>query len=595
MGKKLFLLAALLTFTAWANAQVRLSAHADKTNLTLDDELTFTVEVSGVSGNIVMPQLPSLPAFNVYSREMEQSTVNGASTLTFRYVMVPRFVGNATIGSVQFNYNGQTYKTDPISVHIYRNPSQATDTAVAATTTASAPAAPQPATPAPTAKLPALESALVAQASTKAPEPFFLVSAVSDKVPYVNEPFTLAVRFYFSRSFYDAPYQKPTVSNLFMEEENPVEGSQQIGNTLYRYQEQRYRLSAAAPGKATIGPASVRYKVGSSALSALDRLFGGAAAIGPEKTALSAPITLYARALPEKGKPDSFYGAVGRGYTLHAQASPQEVQAGQAVNLTVTVKGTGNLKTTQNLEFPPMDGFKIYPSAADPNNAAQGYKTFKAVLVPAASGIYTIPSIEWSYFDPVAISYKTLHTDPISLTVTPAKEDKSGFDFSNSTTVGNGFQTLGSDVSYLKMTFAPAENLLEHISHYPQANWAAGLLVILGALFTALARRPLARKKAFINAKNLIKKASSSQELSDAISTYLQQKWQLSTGSLPLREMAHQLRQKGVDAATCESFCLLWQDLEAARFAPAHTGEEYTSHAAQQALTLLKLIEEQTR
>ena len=119
--KKFLLTFVLLTLAVWAGAQVSVTARVDKTNLTLDDELTLTVEVNGASGNMVMPQLPSLPAFNVYSREVQRTSVNGQTSTVFRYTMLPRFVGNATIGAIQFTYNGKTYKTDPISVSIYRN------------------------------------------------------------------------------------------------------------------------------------------------------------------------------------------------------------------------------------------------------------------------------------------------------------------------------------------------------------------------------------------------------------------------------------------------------------------------------------------
>ena len=70
--KKFFLSFVFLCLAGWAGAQVSVTARVDKTNLTLDDELTLTVEVNGASGNMVMPQLPSMPAFNVYSREVQR-------------------------------------------------------------------------------------------------------------------------------------------------------------------------------------------------------------------------------------------------------------------------------------------------------------------------------------------------------------------------------------------------------------------------------------------------------------------------------------------------------------------------------------------
>ncbi len=587
MRKIFFLLLILTGFGVCANAQVSLSAHVDKTSLALDDELTLTVNVSGVSGNITMPQLPSLPAFNVYSREVEQSSVNGETSLQFRYVMLPRFVGNATIGAVRFNYQGQTYQTEPIAVRIYRT------------------AANVPTTPAPHAtprvekadpNLPPLEASLANQAYAKAGTPFFLVAAVSNTSPYVNQPFTLGIRFYYSQAFHDAPYQKPTVSNLFMEDDGSREGSQSISGTLYRYQEQRYRLSAVSAGKATIGPATVRYQAGSAARTAFDRIFGGFSS-GPERTVSSNPITLKVRALPTEDRPASFYGAVGNGFSITATADPVQVPATEAVNLTVTVKGPGNLKATQDIHFPSLEGFKMYPAAttSGTTSAGTGYKTFKAVLVPSSSGIYTIPAIAWSYFNPDSTTYHTLRTTPLQLTVTPAEKEGSAFNFATTHTVGNGVQTLAHDIAYLKMNPAPNDNWLVRLGQLDIVNAVCILLLALAALFVGLGQKSLAKKKAFLTAKNQLKKSTSSQAVADVIRTYLQHRLHLSTGSLPLKEITAALRKQGVTPATAEAFSLLWQRLEAQRFAPLHDTSAGNTHLAGQALSVLKLIEEEAK
>lgn len=590
MYQKIRLFFILLFVTCSVHAQVNLSAHVDKTTLALDDELTFTVKVTGVSGNVVMPRLPSLPAFNVYSREVEQNTINGETTLLFRYVMLPRFVGNATIGAVTFTYKGETYKTEPVTVRIYRNTTNQV-TAVAGDIQTNLQLDPN---------LPPLQAALTKQAYTHAGEPFFLISAVSNKNPYVNEPISLGVRFYYSRPFHDAPYQKPNVSNLFMEDEGSSEGSQTINSTLYRYNEQRYQLIAAAPGEATIGPAGVRYHTGNSALSAFDRIFGGSTA-GPEKTALSSPITLHVRPLPAEGRPNSFYGAVGNNFTLHAKADPLQVRAGEAVNVSVIVKGPGNLKATQNLEFPAVDGFKIYPAAATSGTSngtdgqVQGYKVFKAVFVPVTSGIYTLPRFKWSYFDPTEKTYRTLQTAPIQITVDSAAKTDGGFNFASANVLGNGVETLTKDIAYLKTTQAPDKNILVKLGQLPLINGIGLLIVALTALFMGLGRATLAKKKAFLTAKNQLKKATSSQALADIISEYLQHKFHRPTGSLSLKEINILLRERGVTPATVESLSLLWQRLEAERFAPATDRTHSAVDLPSQALDILKLIEEEMK
>lgn len=588
--KKLFLILSLLVASVWAVAQVSLTASVDKNALTLDDELTLTVRVTGVAGNLVMPQLPSLPAFNVYSREVEQNSINGKTSLEFRYIMLPRFAGPATIGAVTFNYDGKTYKTSPLSVRIYRS-AQSLPSAQKSTRQ------PQPAKADPS--LPPLEASLVNQAYARGQEKYFLVAAVSNKTPYVNEPFTLAVRFYYSQPFYEAPYQKPSVTNLFMQSEATAQGSQSIGGTLYRYEEQRYLLTAAAPGEGTIGPATVRYQTGSSPLSAFDRLFGGAA-VSEEQTAQSTPITINAQAIPTNGKPSFFYGAVGDGYTITAAADPVHVEAGEAVNVTVTVKGPDNLKSTGDLTFPTLAGFKLYPAAPEAgalpakNGQARGYKIFKTVLVPAASGTYVIPAVKWAYFNPQTKQYVTLNTTPIQLTVTPSTKTESGFNFAQAT-AASGVQTLGSDVHYLKTTYAPAPNLLDQLAAWKNLNALFLGLLALGVLFAAFGRKSIAHKRAYASAKNALKKASTEEAVADAVSGYLQEKLKISTGSLPLKSILAALKQYGIKPSTAEAFSLLWQRLDAARFAPSGHGTYDAQNLCLQAQNVLKLLEEECK
>lgn len=598
---KKWLLCGLLFFSVLsAYAQVSLTASVDKQNLALDDELTLVVQIEGVRGNIVPPQLPSLPAFNVYSRAREQSTINGETSLVFRYTMLPRFVGTATIGPVKFSYGNQTYQTEPITVRVYHSGQQRTAAAASAQPTDSfQPPAPK-ATQQADKNLPPLEASLNNQAYAHAAEPFFLVAAVSDQTPYVNESIYLAIRFYYSRAFYDAPYQKPSVSNIFMDDLGSTEGTQRINGTLYRYQEQRYQLTGAAAGKATVGSAVVHYRVGSSPLAALDRLFGGAA-ISPEKTAESAPFSLYIRALPTQDKPASFYGAVGREFNISAQISPKNVEAGDAVNLTVTVTGDGNLKSTGELKFPSVEGFKVYPAASESGSATASngkplhYKSFKAVYVPSSSGIYEIPAIAWSYFDPQHAKYKTLTSRALTVSVSPSSKTDSGFNFAAAAPTGNGVQTLTSDIAYLKTAAAPAPGALAQLADFGWLNWVVLALFAVCSLFSLFGRKSLAKKKPFLTAKSRLKQADRSEVIADVLADYLLQRFSIATGSLQLQNITSALQKKGVRPATAESFTELWQRLDAARFAPAELGAQSTANLSAQALAIISLMEEETK
>lgn len=610
MRKLLFF---LWCFTATALGAVTLTATVDKTNLSLDDELTLTVEIRGADMNST-PQLPSLPAFNVYSRDVSAININGQQTNTYRYVMLPRFPAKTTIGPVRFLYNGQEYQTQPISVNIYRRMPAGKTAGGSAQTGGTAHTggirfvsgtnansgrrafAPDPSLP------PAL-NAVNMQAEERAGKGFFMAAGVSSLSPYVNQPVELIVRFYYAEAFIDqAPYSSPTVNNIFME---PVgaqtEGTQILRGRMYRYVEQKYALSGVSAGKAVIGPAMVKYRLGTNNMfSAFDRLFGGAA-VSEEKVVQTDPITLQVRAVPEAGKPGSFYGAVGSGFTLAAQADRTQVEAGEAVNLTLTVRGPGNLKPTADLKMPPIRGFKVYDvasnSVAVPTaNGTQSVKTFTTVLVPAAAGIYTIDPIEWSYFNPRTRQYVTLRTQPLSIQVSPATRQNTGYNFSGGPSDNNGIKRLGTDIRYLKTSpFEPAYTGLATLgkaNFWPVVFLLAPVLCLLGA---TLGKKSLRAKRPLLTAHAALKKATTEAQISEAVSAFLLQRFKLNTGSLQLREMVQALQKRGAGKATLQAFLALWQRLDAARFAPQQLGQNETQALAAQTWALLKQLDGEAR
>ena len=588
-------------------AQLQITAQVDKTEISLNDEVTLSLRIQG--GMNLRPQLPSLPAFNVYSTMSNSSYINGKTSNEFRYILVPRLVGNTTIGPIRIDYNGKTYQTDPIEIRIYRDsPPASAAPAVVGTTVATA-SSPATALPAGSSSAPNGNETLPGNAARSSAlsvsreltqqayqrglnEPFFLLAGVSNPRPYVGQAFTLVVRFYYSQAFDNAPYRAPEVSNLFMEDAGSDEGTQTIGNRAFFYREMRYQLVGAAPGKATISSAAIEFAA--SPFNWFDRLFGIATSSATPSVFQSAPLQVQIRALPTEGRPSSFYGAVGAGFTLSAATDREEVEAGESVNLSVTVTSSGNLKTVKDLVFPDIPGFKSYPVAPVSGTGKRNYKTFKTVLVPSSSGIYTLPPIEWSYFDPTLQQYKTLQTQPITLQVTPSATANRSVDFGTALPAANGLQTLGNDIVYLKTAPAPRENFLARLSRFEYVNWGALALVGLTLLFSLLGRNRSAATRAYADAKRCLQKATSYEQISQGLSLYLSRKLDIHTGSTPLKEIVSALQQRGYPNQTLQSFGTLWQQLEALRFAPAAAGTS-VKQQADRARSVLKLLEEKPR
>ena len=259
------------------------------------------------------------------------------------------------------------------------------------------------------------------------------------------------------------------------------------------------------------------------------------------------------------------------------------------------MQGPGNLKTTSDLQFPAVEGLSSYPAAPVsnylPNTTARSYKVFKTVLVPNASGTYTLPALSWSYFDPQARAYKTLVSQPLSLVIAPSSQTGKQVNFSETDPAGHGVQTIGQDIRYIRQEYAPVSSGLSQITSWKWLHLVA--LTWLGlCLFIALiGRRSLTKHQAFNTARTQLKKATTHEQISEALSSYLLAKWNISTASLPLKDIVLSLEEKHVSTSTCQQFATLWKELESVRFAPiqaANTLDSFTQRAS----TILKMWEE---
>lgn len=101
---------------------VSFNASVDKTEVGLDDQITLTISVSGNVTSIPQPELPSLEGFTVYSAGRSENFTYSdgriSSSVTFNYILVPRKIGQFTIGQAEIALDGKTYKTNPINITV---------------------------------------------------------------------------------------------------------------------------------------------------------------------------------------------------------------------------------------------------------------------------------------------------------------------------------------------------------------------------------------------------------------------------------------------------------------------------------------------
>lgn len=138
--------------------------------------------------------------------------------------------------------------------------------------------------------------------------------------------------------------------------------------------------------------------------------------------AVDAPRSLEVKDLPLADRPPSFSGAVGATFDLSTSASRSVVQLGEPVELTITVRSDQRLDalaapTLAGEGGLPTDKFTLPPDLPSGELSADGKtKTFK-VAVQVTGPATEIPSLAFSYFDPVKGTYQTTRSQPIALAV----------------------------------------------------------------------------------------------------------------------------------------------------------------------------------
>lgn len=401
---------ALIAVSTAASVQaVTVSASVDRQEAGLGDPITLKITMVGKGGSLPDPQLPDLSAFAVYSsgRSQNISIVNGAfsSALDISYVLVPRKVGEFIIGPIMVRDSDGMASTDPIKITVKQQ--------------SGAGASPQAQQP---------------RRNTPPPSPekggdFFIDQVVDKPSLFVGEQVILTFRFYQAQNLWDQPsLEWPKYAGFTVEDLPPgsphyeiVKGKRYLVTEIKRalFPLQSGRLSIDTP-QLTIKPDD--FGSAFDPFSFFDRDLRELFRRGQPKILTTSPVALNVKPLPENGKPDNFAGAVGR-FTIGAQTDKDSVGVDEPITLKVLLSGVGNIRSLPPVKLPELPDFRIYDSGntesvSNNNQVISGAKTFEQAIIPKTSGRFTIPSIDFSYFDPGSASYKTVATKPIEIIAT---------------------------------------------------------------------------------------------------------------------------------------------------------------------------------
>lgn len=409
-----------------ALADIKLQARVDRKSITLSDVLTLQVSVESRGNEAPDVTMPELDGFEIVSQQVQrpmQFSFNfgqGAvvqSQMIYTYGLRPTRVGTITIKPITAELDGERRATAPIPIAVSQGSGSAPGTPSPEPPWSSEEAADPNAAPASNvSKSGGLDLATVDGTA--------FIRAVADKAaPYVGEQVTVTLYLYIRESLRGPPSveTEPTTDGFWVQDllanQKDREQRQVVQGSVYAvYTLRRFAAFPLRSGELTIGPMELRMDTG----SVLD-IFGPRRG-NQSLTRKSAPLVFDVKPLPERPAADAAGGEplVGR-FELESKLDRAQSATGDAVTLTVTVRGVGNVRDAK-LQTPAIQGLDVLePEVKDladtSGDRVGGTRELRYLLVPRAPGRYTLPKFELTAFDPESGRYKNVASTPLTLEV----------------------------------------------------------------------------------------------------------------------------------------------------------------------------------
>ena len=580
----LFFILVTTVVGAWADGQISFTANAPEVVVSGDQfRLTYTVNSQKVRDF----RAPSMKDFEVLmgpSRSTQSSTqiINGnvtsTSTITFTYILMAGKEGTYNIPAATIVAEGNNYTSNSVTVKVLP-----TDQSAGAGNGNSG-----------------RNSRNQASNGAITDKELFITATASKTTAYEQEAILLTYKVYTQVNLTQLHGDTPDLKGFHTQE---VELPQQKTFTLEHYNGRNYNttiwqqfvLFPQKAGKLEIPAVTFEGTVSQMVASAdpFDAFFNGGNYVNIKKNLVSPKLIIDVKELPE-GKPANFSGGVGE-FTISSSISAQELKTNDAVTIKLVISGTGNMKliNTPEVKFP--QDFEIYDPKVDnkfnlTREGLAGSKVIEYLAIPRHAGSFTIPPIEFSYFDLKSKSYKTLKTEAYTLNV--AKGEGNADQVVANFTSKEDLKVLGKDIRYIKTGdtqltqkddyfFGSIGYILWYI--IPLTLFVAFMLIYRKQAIenanVAKVRTKKANKMATKRMKNAGKLLAEKKteafydEVLKALWGYISDKLSMPVSQLSKDNIEEELQKHQVSDELIQSFINTLNECEFARYAPGNQNE----------------------
>jgi hypothetical protein len=521
------------------------------------------------------------------------------NSYTWNYTLAIDGKGPVTIGAARVKVAGREIRSNVVTIHVGA---------------AAAPAVPVP--PAPGLATPAVPGGAGARGS-------FIQLVTSKPRAYVGEAVSASWSLYMSQPYdrYDGIVE-PRLEGFWTEDISSLAATGRRRAPARELHEGRPYYVDHLFKKALFPLQPGTLSVPALEMDLLRTDFFGA--IHQREHVRSQATTLEVLPLPKTDRPAGFDPANVGTFTLAARVDRAEVNVGEAVTVTIEIKGRGNLRKITVPVLPRLEGWKAYApreaAAVDPGDGTSGVKTAEVLLLPERPGAVTVPALAFDYFDPDAGRYARATSTPLTLSAVgeaaPGAAGGGGAGVAGAAPAAGGPGTANVIAAEIRPVHAGARLRRDIGTTFYRSRAFLGLLAAppLALALTAVGlalrdrmaedtearRRKRTRRivRARLSAAEEHRRRGETGSLFVEIDRVLREVLAARLGmpeqaikGLRLDELAVLLTGSGMPADGAERLCTALEECDQARFAPGSVGAEAPAAALDRAGELIDLLE----
>ncbi len=426
-------------------AQVKFSASVDNRTIGKNDYLQVQFNVENASNvETIIP--PAFKNFSVISGPNQQSSIsningNVKQTISISFVLQPLASGTFSIASAIAKADGKEYHSNPLYIKVIKSATSGkagSNSSLSPFGNITLDYGPQPVSH-------QFDDYILKKGENvaeKVKKNLFVKIEVSKKNCYVGESLTATYKLY-TRLKSESNVVKAPSFNGFSVNELESQDNLSLRTEMYNGREynvytlRKVQLYPLQPGMLSLEPVEVNNRI--TFLKAeyagkrngdffydLLRDFANENAPGntteqQNVTVTGDTVNILAKPLPDANKPASFKGAVGN-FKIDAGLEKINLTTDDAGSLKVIISGAGNIQLINAPTVLWPQGIEGFESKSSENLdkfsvPLKGDKIFIYPFTISNPGNYTIPAINFSYFDITTQSYKTVSSKPLAMRV----------------------------------------------------------------------------------------------------------------------------------------------------------------------------------